>query len=368
MTPAADLARTLVAAVQQSRHYGSGHPAARQAAAQLHRVLHAGYGGSAVRVEVGPRTVSIQSSSLPTEDSYGIQLRVHLAARRVGVLIFHAGVTEDAVAAFTGLLALEPEELVAAGGLAEAMLSAGLSGITAQSAGARSSAPQDPYAVAAQTMLDITAAVEVGEPVDMPRARLTVEGLAAVLETQRQELWRQVADRGHDELDPAHAVNTCILTLRAGAALELPHDALLDLGTAALLHDIGLSALPWSDRLRERTAAGVRPEWRHPAEGAFVLRHLGGRESLPMIVAAEHHLPAVGDPHVLPQSRLVALTDYVDAMTCGRVPAMRAMPAAAVVEQLLRGQGPGVDPVHVRVLAALLREQEAAGVPFTAAV
>jgi len=368
MTPAADLARTLMAAVQQSRHYGSGHPAARQAAVELRRTLHAGYGGSAVRIEVGPRTVSIQSSPLPVEDPYGVQLRLYLTGRRVEVLIFHAGVTEDAVTAFAGLQALEPEELVAAGGLADAMLSAGISGITAQSAGARSPAPQGPYAAALHTMLGITAAVEMGEPADAPRARSTVEGLAAALETQRQELWRQVADRSHDELDPAHAVNTCVLTLRAGAVLGLPRDALLDLGTAALLHDIGLSVLPWSDRLRERTAAGVRPEWRHPAEGAFVLRHLGGRESLPMIVAAEHHLPVVGDPHVLPQSRLVALTDYVDAMTCGRVPAMRAMAAGAMMEHLLRGKGPGVDPAHVRILAALLREQEAAGVTFTAAV
>ncbi len=368
MTPAADLARTLMAALQQSRHYGTNHPAARQAASQVHRALDAGYRGAPVRLEVTARTVSVQSAALPTDDPYAEQLRAHLAARRVGVLVFHAGATEETVAACIGLLAREPEELIAAGGLPDAVLGAGLVGITVQSTEARRSAAHDPYVSAAQATLDAAVGIEKSEPVNMPRARQVVEGLAAMLETDQEGLWRQVANRGHDELDAAHAVNTCVLTMAAGAALGAPQGTLIDLGMAALLHDIGLFVLPTSDRLRERTSEGPRPEWRHPSEGAFVLRHLGGKESLPMIVAAEHHLPATGDSHVLPESRLVALADYVDAMSCGRVPVMRTASAGAVVEQLLRGAGPGFDPAHVRVLTGLLARAAAAGIEFTATV
>src|SRR5207249_1948054 len=166
------------------------------------------------------------------------------------------------------------------------------------------------------------------------------EELVAALAAEPQHLWRCLADRSHDELDPAHAVNTCLLTLFAGDAVGLPHDVHVQLAVAGLLHDIGLAALPWEQRLLERTTLGPRPEWHHPADGAFLLRHIGGRESLPMIVAAEHHLPALGRAPVLPHSNLVALADYLDAMTCGRVPAGRQMSMGTAAEQLLRGLGP----------------------------
>jgi len=226
---------------------------------------------------------------------------------------------------------------------------------------------QDPYEAAVRAVYGITTAAEDGQA-DIPQALLTVEELVAALAAEPQHLWRCLADRSHDELDPAHAVNTCLLTLFAGGAVGLQHDVHVLLGVAGLLHDIGLAALPWEQRLLERTAIGPRPEWHHPADGAFLLRHIGGRESLPMIVAAEHHLPALGRAPVLPHSNLVALADYLDAMTCGRVPAGRQMSMGTAAEQLLRGLGPRFDPLQVRMLVELIRRQEAAGLEFSAPV
>src|SRR3989442_4451118 len=87
-----------------------------------------------------------------------------------------------------------------------------------------------------------------------------------------------------------------------------------------------------------------------------------------MIVAAEHHLPALGRGPVLPHSNLVAGADYLDAMTCGRVPAARQMSIGAALDQLQRGLGPQFDLVQVRMLADLIRRQEAAGLEFSAPV
>jgi HD-GYP domain-containing protein (c-di-GMP phosphodiesterase class II) len=372
MLPAATTVRTLLVAVQQVRLYGGDHPAAREAIEQFFRVVQAGLEQGSVQIEIDERTVVVQAVPQPTEDRYVPQLHAHLAARRISGLTFQKDANADAVVTLVRLLAQEPEELLAEGGLGDAMRAAGASSIVVKEvtpvAGRPAVRAQDPYEAAVHAMHEIMTGTESGQPADLPQALLTVEGLAGALRTEPQHLWRCVADRGHDELDPAHAVNTCLLALFAADALGLPREVQIELGVGGLLHDIGLATQPWEQRLLERTAIGPRPEWRHPAEGAFLLRHIGGRESLPMIVAAEHHLPALGQGPVLPHSNLVALADYLDAMTCGRVPAARQMAIGSALEQLLRGLGPRFDPVQVRMLADLIRRQEAAGLEFSAPV
>src|SRR5439155_410250 len=340
--------RTLLVAVQQVRLYGGDHPATRDAAEQFFRIVQPDLQEAPVQIEIDERTVIVQAIPQPTEDRHVPQLRAHLAARRIAGLVLHKDAKLDALLALVRLLAKEPEELLAEGGLADALRAAGISGVTVQALApvvARSAVrAQDPYEAAVRAVYGITTAAEDGQA-DIPQALLTVEELVAAL-----------------------AVNTCLLTLFAGGAVGLQHDVLVLLGVAGLLHDIGLAALPWKQRLLERTAIGPRPEWHHPADGAFLLRHIGGRESLPMIVAAEHHLPALGRVPVLPHSNLVALADYLDAMTCGRVPAGRQMSMGTAAEQLLRGLGPRFDPLQVRMLVELIRRQEAAGLEFSAPV
>ncbi len=370
MTPASEIAQALFAAVQQVRHYGATHPAARQAGSQFHRSLEPLGVRRAVDIEVTDRTLVVQSVALTSQDPQAAQLRAHLAARRVQRLTIGREAGEEAVVTLIRLLALEPEELIAEGGLATALQSAGVSAVTVESLEA-TGAPHPPaagenvYATAVRVLHEITSAVELGSPADVPRARLAVERLVATLDVTRPQLWGDLADRSHDELDPQHGANTCLLTLFVGKALGLDTQHLTDVGVAALLHDVGLAVLPWEQRLAERTVRGPLSQWRHPAEGAFVLRHLGGRESLPMIVAAEHHLPALKDPSVLPHARLVALADYTDALSCGRAPAMRRASLGGLLSDLLSGGGPAFDPVHVRVLASLLADAAAAGVEFS---
>lgn len=368
----AEVVRTLLVAVHQVRLYGDDHPAAREAMEQFFRIVQTGLPQGPVQIEIDERTVIVQTIPQPIEDRHVPQLRAHLAARRIAGLVLQSNVNMEAVITLVRLLSREPEELLAEGGLEDTLRASGISGVAVQPLAIVVERPavraQDPYEAAVRAVYEITAATEGGQPVDIPQALLAAEALVASLRTEPQHLWRCVADRSHDELDPAHAVNTCLLTLFAGEAFGLPHEIQVELGVAGLLHDIGLAAQPWEQRLLERTALGPRPEWRHPVHGAFLLKHLGGRESLPMIVAAEHHLPALGQPAVLPHSNLVALADYLDAMTCGRVPAARQMSIGAAAEQLLRGLGPRFDPVQVRMLADLIRRQEAVGLEFSAPV
>lgn len=351
------IARALISAIRQVRHYGPNHPAAREAVARFGVLVQSELlQMRPLHLEAGQQWLRIQSAPLPPEDQVTDQLRAHLLARRVQSLEISPAAGEAGIAALVRLLAMEPEELITEGGLEDALRSAGARGITTGMAvtAPLTVAEPDSYTLGVEIVAAITMEVERGDPVDVARARLAAERLIDSLQSDWRRLWPEVASRSHDELDPAHAINACVLSVLVAQRLDLPHDLHLDIGVAALLHDIGLFVLPWPLRVAERTIEPVRADWRHPAEGAFLLRHTGGRESLPMIVAAEHHLAASGDGSVLPHSRLVSLADYVDAVSCGRVPGQRQASLGDALARLLAGEGPRFDPVHVNALAAVL--------------
>lgn len=366
MTPdqSAAIARTLIGAIQQVRHYGPNHPAAREGVTRFGALVRAALAPTGVLLlEAREQWLKIQSVSLSAEDQLADQLRTHLLSRRVQSLAISSEADGETLITLVRLLAQEPEELIAQGGLEDALQSAGARGITvgAPAAPSPAVAQADVYTAALETVGALVAEVERGDPLDIARVHLVVENLIEALEGDRRRLWPQIASRTHDELDPAHAVNTCALAVLVAQRLGLSRSLQLDIGVAALLHDIGLSVLPWHQRVAERTIEPYRPDWRHPAEGAYLLRHTGGRESLPLIVAAEHHLAASGGGAVLPHSRLVSLVDYVDAVTCGRASGQRRASPGGTLTRLLAGEGPRFDPVHVRMLVAVLHQASAEG-------
>lgn len=375
MTPAtpADVARSFMTAIHQARHYGPDHPTARAAAARLREVIGAEIArASCMRMEAGPHWLKVQSAVLPVEERYAGQAVAHLEARRIRAITAQQGTTAEEIGALIRLLALAPEVLVAEGGLADGLQSAGATHLAIETVDAvvpplaDDGAAGDPIAEAVVAMDTITGEVEQGDPVDVARAHQAAESVVYAMARDRAAVIRPLVHRGHDELDPMHPVATCVLTLLAADALDLSVRDRAELGAAALLHDIGLVVLPWPQRSQERATQSPQPSWRHPAEGAYLLREAAGGGNLPMIVAMEHHLPASNTAAgVLPHSRLVALADYVDAMTSARTPGLRRAAPQPLLAQLLGGEGPRFDPVHVRALAAVLRDAAAGGIDLS---
>ena len=131
-----------------------------------------------------------------------------------------------------------------------------------------------------------------------------------------------------DEYTYAHAVNVCLVAVTMGKLLEMDRRALADLGVAALLHDVGKSAVvdlihhPLESFTDEERAAAER----HPVEGAILLAHtttLNQTTLRCMRVALEHHILPDGSGYPKfegrwPQSvmsRLVAVADcYVSLL------------------------------------------------------
>ncbi|MBI2248288.1 MAG: HD domain-containing protein [Armatimonadetes bacterium] len=367
---AAALARAWLTAIQYSRHYGPDHRATAGSIEELFITMRREMRTlGALRIEADPHWLRIDTAALPVEDQHAGPLAAHLGVRRIQALTLRPEVTLNELATMIRLLAVEPEELIAEGGLVESLQKAGVRAISVTESGdastpIRAARGDDPTLIAASALDQLMTDVAKAQPADLARARQAIEDLARAFSRTPLPIWHAVAARSHDELDPIHGVATAVLTMAAAEAMEVLERPRIDLGIAALLHDIGLAMLPPPTRGRERTVEGAQDSWRHPAEGGYLLRDAEHGGNLAMVVAIEHHLPALNRSDVLPQSQLVSLADYVDAMTAGRVPAVRRLTLDGVMDRLIAGEGPKFDPVHVRVLAAVLHDAAVAGADF----
>lgn len=366
---ATDLARALSTAIQHTRHYGPSHRSTAGSIEELFVKISGLLGTlNTLRIEVNPDWLWIATAAIPREDVHAGPLTAHLMARRVQSLFIRPEVSARETAELVRLLALEPEALIASGGLAESLAAAGVHAIDVveDRPGRRQGSLPIGGAVpaAVSTLERIMDEAARTQPLDLARARQAIEDLSGALSQDPSVIWRAVAGRTHDELDPMHAVATAVMVLGAAEAMEVLDQPRIDLGMAAFLHDIGLAVLAPAARGRERTVEGAQDSWRHPAEGGYLLRDAENGGSLAMIVAMEHHLPALHRSNLLPQSQLVGLADYVDAMTSARVLGLRTLTMDVVMDQLIRGKGPQFDPVHVRVLAAVLHDAAIAGADF----
>jgi len=126
----------------------------------------------------------------------------------------------------------------------------------------------------------------------------------------------------HDEYTYAHAVNATLVAVTMGHFLEMDRRALADLGVAALLHDVGKSAVAKQiqNPIDQFTPEEEALAQRHAIEGVKLLARsttLNPTTLRCMKVALEHHMgpegagyPTLGaDWHTSMLSRIVAVAD-----------------------------------------------------------
>lgn len=156
-----------------------------------------------------------------------------------------------------------------------------------------------------------------------------------------------------DEYTFTHAVNVGILTMSLAESLGFSDSHLKDIGTAALLHDVGKIQIP-EEILQKKGAldSGERGIMeRHSINGARQLMKIKGLPRLALIVALEHHLKYDGGgyPHVKGKwqtniiSQIVSIADVFDALRTKR-PYREAMPPDDVERILRLGSGVSFNP------------------------
>ena len=134
--------------------------------------------------------------------------------------------------------------------------------------------------------------------------------------------------RDLDEYSFTHSINVCILNLAQAAALGIEGPLLHDLGTAALLHDIGKTRI--AEEVLNKKDPLTDEEWElirmHPFDGAKLLLAAPGVPRLAVVTAYEHHLrfDGKGYPRVSGSweqnisSHMTAISDVFDAMSTHR--------------------------------------------------
>jgi HD-GYP domain-containing protein (c-di-GMP phosphodiesterase class II) len=164
-------------------------------------------------------------------------------------------------------------------------------------------------------------------------------------------------------------VNVCVLSVGLGKRLGLDRAQLVDLGIAALLHDLGKAVVPAGilGKAGALTSEELAHIHRHPHLGVRELLRFGGlnQQLYPAMVGCfEHHMSCDGKgrgypriakpyrPHLF--GRIVAIADCFDALSAKRVYRKHAQPHDETLAYLLSMAGTKFDPVLVKLFVNLV--------------
>jgi HD-GYP domain-containing protein (c-di-GMP phosphodiesterase class II) len=223
------------------------------------------------------------------------------------------------------------------------------------------------YAQTIEVISDVMEHVKLGKALRLKRAKRVVQTMIDQMLAAESNLLGLTNLRCHDEYTYNHSVNVGILALAIGQRVGLGKNRLVDLGMAAVFHDIGKSCIPLA--ILNKPAPFDDEEWvvirRHPVLGVKELLKLKGADALTARImqgAFEHHLhldgsgyPEVNYPRgVSLNGRIVAIADCYDALTSSRVYRRTAGTPDATLRYILERAGTLYDPILAKLFANAL--------------
>lgn len=167
------------------------------------------------------------------------------------------------------------------------------------------------------------------EEIDYLDLRFNILGIMEDFMGRHQELLNLISVKDRDLATFVHLLNVSLLSMFFASRLEFSKDDVLDLGIAALYHDVGklyisLKIIQKKAKLEEREFIQMRD---HPVLGARILE--GYKETLgilPIVAAFEHHMrhdrtgyPKVAyarKPHLA--AMMISICDVYDALALKR--------------------------------------------------
>lgn len=213
---------------------------------------------------------------------------------------------------------------------------------------------------------DVMTSARLGRSPGLKRVKRAVQGIVDSILTDAASLVGLTTLREFDEYTFVHSVNVCILAVALGRRLGLSKTQLLDLGLAALLHDIGKSKLPLEllnkrGHLDEQERALLQT---HSWQGVLTLFALptgAGRPWRAITAAFEHHMrvdlsgyPTPVRPRRLSLfSKIIAVADGFDAATTTRVYQQAPWTPADVLRGMRDNPRLGLDQVIVKAFINL---------------
>jgi len=172
-------------------------------------------------------------------------------------------------------------------------------------------------------------AARARERLDLTYILRVVNGFLVALRRGANPFLALVPLRQMDEYTFTHSIDVCILNLAQGLGLGLSGQLLSDIGTAAMLHDIGKMFVP--PEVLKKPGNLEPAEWeamrQHAVKGAEYLLNTPGVPRLAVLSAFEHHLKydVSGYPKVPAGwrvnfcSQMTMVSDCFDAMRTRRI-------------------------------------------------
>lgn len=187
-----------------------------------------------------------------------------------------------------------------------------------------------------QTTKEALMKVQAGNSIESKKIREAVSNIMDEI-LQTQDLIVHITDiRSLLDHTFGHSVGVCILSLLTGMAIGYDQLRLKELGTGALMHDVGKAVIP-KDIINSPhvlTAEEYKLVQSHAAEGFEILRKSENISSVVAHVAFQHHerFNGKGYPRQLQgheiheYARIVAIADVYDALTTDRPYRKRLLP------------------------------------------
>jgi HD-GYP domain-containing protein (c-di-GMP phosphodiesterase class II) len=194
------------------------------------------------------------------------------------------------------------------------------------------------------------------------QAKRVIQHVVDLIQQDESAMLGLTTLRCYDEYTHNHSVNVSLLSIAVGKRAQFDKAALVDLGVAALFHDLGKTSLP--HELLNKAQELSEDEWRlvkgHPVQGVVRLIRLRGIKNIPARMAAvsfEHHMtldgagyPQLEDPwDVSLSGRILMIADAYDGMTSSRVYRRTPLAPHKVLEILLRKRGRAVDSTLLKL-------------------
>jgi HD-GYP domain-containing protein (c-di-GMP phosphodiesterase class II) len=161
-----------------------------------------------------------------------------------------------------------------------------------------------------------------------------------------------------DNYTYVHSLNTCVLALFFGIQMSYSKSNLIELGSGAMLHDIGKTRIPLNilNKNGKLTDLEFDTIKKHPLYGYQMLEDVKEISDRAKRIVLEHHerIDGKGYPQALPErkisrfARIVCISDVYDAVVSDRV-YRKGFPANEAYEFILGGAGSMFDYDMVNV-------------------
>jgi HD-GYP domain-containing protein (c-di-GMP phosphodiesterase class II) len=193
-----------------------------------------------------------------------------------------------------------------------------------------------------------------------------------VMQNSEPDVAEVLAGMVDERYTTLHMSRVAWLSVQIGATLGFSEHRLAGLRLGAQLHDVGKFAIP--TEILTKAAQLSEPEFevmkQHPQTGYDLVRRFSWSWPVPDMVVQHHErIDGSGYPHglrgpeILPEAKIIAIADVVDAMLSNR-PYRAALPKQHIVDELTIWRGTHYDTATVDACLDVLMSFEIVAYAF----